>query len=60
MDADDTIAYVRFDLDNVIHTKGGNPYKHTGQRIFVVTIGKMKESKSFVGHDYCPFCGSKI
>ncbi|MBP4137429.1 hypothetical protein [Flavobacterium geliluteum] len=61
-------SYVRIDCSNIRRTTEGEADKEclTGQRI---EIGynhikrdgeiKKKERKSFVTHDYCPFCGDK-
>lgn len=64
--ADPSLGYVKFDLDNIQDTSLKNGIKMTGQRITFSYIHTMrngkqveKTGKSFVTHDYCPFCGKK-
>lgn len=62
--ADPTLGWVRFDL-STIHQSGISvsmtgtrieySYKHTKKDGTVIE----KTGKSFVAHDYCPFCGMK-
>lgn len=59
MAADNTVEYVRMDLDNIRSMVDKTGQMKTGQRVFVGIKGKKKEEKSFVAHDYCPFCGMK-
>lgn len=65
MKADPKVNYVRFDLSNIVTWDEKNKrsqYKKTGQRVVVGLInknGNQKEEKSFVAHDYCPYCGKK-
>ncbi len=69
MKASPELKYVRFDMASIVSWDENNKrskYHKTGQRIEVVydktkkdgTIIK-KEEKSFIAHDYCPFCGKK-
>ncbi len=58
-DADDTIKYVLFDLANIKDTSIPNSEYKTGQRVSVEFNNKKKIEKSFVAHDYCPWCGVK-
>lgn len=69
MTANPDVNYVRFDMDNIKSTyENGyrNLFYKTGQRITIgfdhkkkdgTVVGK--EEKSFIAHDYCPFCGKK-
>lgn len=65
MKANPELKAVYFNLANV--STSHNRYKYTGQSITYITeykkrdgsIGK-REGKSFVAHDYCPYCGKKI
>lgn len=59
MAADETVEYVRFNLDNISNINSKHTEFKTGQRVFVGIKGRKKEEKSFVAHDYCPFCGIK-
>lgn len=56
MKADPNIRYVRFDLANITD---GSKTDMTGQRIEVGYENKKKVDKSFIEHDFCPFCGGK-
>lgn len=66
--SNESANYVRFDCSTIRVREEGKPDKEniTGQRIEIGynhvkrdgTIQK-KERKSFVTHDYCPFCGEK-
>ncbi len=69
MKASPELKYVRFDLSNIISWDENNKrsrYPKTGQRIVVGFDKKRKdgtvvskEEKSFISHDYCPYCGKK-
>lgn len=65
-EADPKLTYVRFELstirdidDNKSEPRTGQAieygYNHTKKNGEVVT----KSAKSFVSHEYCPFCGKK-
>ena len=68
MQDDSTINYIRFDLSTCAEIEEGEIVKQnlTGQRIDIGynhtkrdgTIQK-KERKSFITHDYCPWCGKE-
>lgn len=68
MATDSTINHVYFDLSSIVEFKSGkiNPKTKTGQRIEVgfKSINKkgqivFKTKKTFITHEYCPFCGKK-
>lgn len=64
------LKYVRFDMSTVKSYGDNNErsqFYKTGQRITIGFDKKrrdgtvvLKEEKSFVAHDYCPFCGKKF
>lgn len=65
-DANPNIGWVRFDLSTIKGTATKTGIEMTGQgieysyrhkKISGTTIEKT--GKSFVTHDYCPFCGEK-
>lgn len=61
------IGWIRFDLSTIVSSSDESPQiNKTGQRIeYSITKKKrdgtvvQKTEKSFVTHDYCPFCGEK-
>jgi len=65
MNEDETIKSVRFDCTNIKRAnRTGVPM--TGQRIWYTYDHKKKDGnivvksvKTFVTHDFCPFCGLK-
>ena len=68
MKADKRLKYVRFDLSNIVSWEGNKIVAKgkTGQRVVIGIEYKKKngemavrEEKSFIGHDYCPYCGKK-
>lgn len=60
---DETITNAYFDLMNISRI-GATPKRHkTGQHVFITRktkSGKEKTQKTFMGHEYCPFCGKKF
>lgn len=66
MSEDPKIKYVRFKLDNIVNISDRSKGTKTGQAIEIgVEHTKrngtiiIKEEKSFVTHNFCPFCGKK-
>lgn len=64
--ADPTIGLVKFKLSTIKNLYIKNAIEKTGQEIeYSFTYTKKdgskveKTAKSFVSHDYCPFCGKK-
>lgn len=65
MKQDKAITYVRFELSTITRLDGRGEVK-TGQRIWIGIKKKrktgeeyIKDERTFVTHDYCPFCGKK-
>lgn len=61
---DPTIGWVKFDYSTVHDLKDPNPLYKTGQRMEYSYNHTKKDGtvvektgKSFVSHDFCPFCG---
>ena len=68
MEANPELKYVHFDLVNIVSWDGNKRSKYfkTGQRTSSGYNHKkkdgtivQKEQKSFVAHEFCPFCGEK-
>lgn len=64
MEANPEIKHIRFKLTTIYNGKRSDI---TGQEIEITEevtkkdgSKKMKNSKSFVSHTYCPFCGKKF
>ena len=62
----DMISWIRFDLSTIKDMSKKNGINMTGQRIEYAYNHKKKDGtvvektgKSFITHDYCPFCGKK-
>ena len=65
-DADPTLGWVKFELSTIQDLSKRDGLKKTGQAISYSYIHTKKDgtavektAKSFVTHDYCPFCGKK-
>lgn len=65
-DADPTMGWVKFELSTIKNMNNYDGINKTGQAIrFSYTHTKRdgttveKTGKSFVTHNYCPFCGKK-
>ncbi len=56
--SNENTEYIRFDL-HTITTIGTNKKNMSGQRCWVKEKSKKNELKSFIRHDYCPWCGKK-
>jgi len=56
---DENIKYVIMDLSNIKNMSKPDLGYKTGQRITIGFTNKKKEEKTFIAHDYCPFCGIK-
>jgi len=61
-----SITHIYFDLSNIQDISKSNPVIKTGQNIEVGYNHTMKNGeirqktrKSFVTHEFCPFCGKK-
>lgn len=68
MKQDTSLKYIYFDLSTINTWVGGKriDQNKTGQRLTLGCIRKkkdgttvVKDEKSFIAHDYCPFCGKK-
>lgn len=60
------IKYVLFDMSNIKDMSGEVKQKKTGQRLTIVYSflnkkgeTKEKNEKTFISHDFCPWCGVK-
>jgi len=65
-EADPTLGWVRFELSNIKSTSQKDGIVKTGQAISYSYEHTKKDGtkitkigKSFVSHDFCPFCGEK-
>lgn len=66
MKADPSVKWVRFNYGNIQDTAAKNPTIKTGQGIEVGFVKTKRDGskvdkteKSFITHDFCPFCGLK-
>lgn len=66
MDADADVTYVDFELSNIVSMNKSNRTIKTGQAIRIGLLKTKKNGekiqkayKTFISHDYCPFCGTK-
>lgn len=59
LDADDNLSYCLMDLCNIKEIGNANSEYKTGTKVEVGFKNKKKVEKSFVAHDYCPWCGKK-
>ena len=55
-----------FVLGNLVNTNQKHIRKRTGQHLYMRVEKKnrkgevkIKDVKTFIGHDFCPFCGKK-
>lgn len=65
-DANPSIGWVRFDLSTIRNESNLNGVDKTGQRIEYSYKHTKKDgtvvektAKSFITHDFCPFCGKR-
>lgn len=59
MSQDENISYILFDMSNIKNMSRPELGYKTGQRLEVGYKNKKKVDKTFISHDYCPFCGKK-
>lgn len=61
--ADKTITGIYFEMARITRI-GAVPRRHkTGQEVRITRLnskGREVTQKTFVAHDYCPFCGNKF